>query len=136
MHLVIPTHVCLFWVVCHSSRTFPPKEFERESQNRHPPSPHRQITPFLTFDPWPTVPILAGTGWWNLSLMRASLLCESIAYLAFTRLLLPMGFSGIAVCSAICLTFCGVVELLGLYSSHFVSSLGWVLLGCGPLWVN
>ena len=68
--------------------------------------------------------------------MSASLPCESIDYLVFTCLLLSMGLSGIAVCSAICLTFFGVVELLGLYSSHLVSSLGWVLLGCGPLWVN
>ena len=25
MHLVIPTHHSLFWVICHPSRTFPPK---------------------------------------------------------------------------------------------------------------
>ena len=30
MHLVILTHVYLFWVKCHPSRTFPPKELERE----------------------------------------------------------------------------------------------------------
>ena len=28
MHLVIPTHLSLFWVVCHPSKTFPLKEFE------------------------------------------------------------------------------------------------------------
>ena len=65
--------------------------------------------------------------------MRARLPCEFIACLVFTRLLLPMGFSSIATCSAACLTFCGMGESLGLHSPHLVSSLGWVLLGCGPL---
>ena len=51
MHLVIPAPLCLFLVVCHPSRTFPPKELERELQNRLPPSPHYQTTPSLTSDP-------------------------------------------------------------------------------------
>ena len=29
-HLVIPAHVCLFWVICHPSRTFPLQELEWE----------------------------------------------------------------------------------------------------------
>ena len=65
--------------------------------------------------------------------MRTPLQYESIACLVFTHLLLPVGLSGIALCSATCLTFCGVGESLGFHSSHLVSSLGWVLLGCGPL---
>ena len=60
MHLVISAHLYLFWVVCHPSWTFPPKELEREPQNRVPPSPHRQTTPSLTFDAWPTASVLAG----------------------------------------------------------------------------
>ena len=60
MHLVIPAPLCLFLVVCHPSRTFPPKELERELQNRLPPSPHRQTTPSLTSDPWPTSLVLVG----------------------------------------------------------------------------
>ena len=60
MHLVIPTHFCLFWVACHPSRTFPPKELEREPQNRLPPSLHHQTIPSLTSDPWATAPVLAG----------------------------------------------------------------------------
>ena len=40
IHLVIPVHLSLFWVVCHFSKTFPPKEFEQEPQNKLPPSPH------------------------------------------------------------------------------------------------
>ena len=63
MHLVIPAHLCLFWVVCHPSRTFPPKELKREPQNRLSTSPHRQTIPSLTSDPWPTPPILAGYKW-------------------------------------------------------------------------
>ena len=65
--------------------------------------------------------------------MRAPLPCEFIVCLVFTRLLLPVSLFGIAVCSAACLTFYGMGESLGLYSSHLVSSLLWVLLGCGPL---
>ena len=60
MHLVILAHLSIFWVICHSSRTFPPKELEREPQNRLSPSPHRQTIHFLTSDSWPTTPILAG----------------------------------------------------------------------------
>ena len=29
MHLVVPTHPYFFWVACHPSRTFPPKEPEK-----------------------------------------------------------------------------------------------------------
>ena len=58
--------------------------------------------------------------------MRAPLLCESIACLVLMCLLL-------LACFAACLTFCGMGESLGLHSLHLISSLGWVLLGCGPL---
>ena len=63
--------------------------------------------------------------------MCAPLPCESITCLVFTRLLLPVDLSGIAVCSAACLTFCGVGESLSLYSLHLVSSLG---LGIAWMW--
>ena len=68
-----------------------------------------------------------------MGLVHAPLLYESFACLAFTRLLLPVGLSGIVACSTACLTFCGMGESLGLHSSHLISSLGWVLLGCRPL---
>ena len=63
--------------------------------------------------------------------MHALLLCESITCLVLMRLLLPVGLSGLVACSTACLTFCGVGESLDLHSLHLVSSLGWVLLGCG-----
>ena len=63
--------------------------------------------------------------------MRALLLCESIACLVLMRLLLHLGLSGLVACSTACLTFCGVGESLDLHSLYLVSSLGWVLLGCG-----
>ena len=63
MHLVIPAHLFLFSVIYHPSRTFPPKEPEQESQNRLLPSPHRQTIPFLTSDPQPIAPVLAGYKW-------------------------------------------------------------------------
>ena len=63
MHLVILTHLSLFWVVCPPSRTYPPKEFEQESQNRLSLSPHRQTILSLASYPWPTILVLA---WYKL----------------------------------------------------------------------
>ena len=57
MHLVVPTHPCSFWVACHPSRTFPPKEPEQKPHNRFFPFPHRQTMPS---DPWPTTSYI---GW-------------------------------------------------------------------------
>ena len=68
-----------------------------------------------------------------MSLVCASLPYESIACLVFMHLLLLVGFSGLTACSTACLTFCGMGESLDLHSSNPVSSLGWVLLGCGLL---
>ena len=50
--------------------------------------------------------------------MRAPLQYESIACLVFTHLLLPVGLSGIALCSAACLSFCGVGESLEIGRAH------------------
>ena len=64
MHLVILTHHCFFWAICHLSRTFPPKELEQEPQNRFFPLPIARPYPLtsyllpLTHDPPP--PVLAG----------------------------------------------------------------------------
>ena len=63
MHLVIPTHLSLLRVVCHLTRTFPPKKLEREPKNRLSPSPHRQTIPSLTFDLWPTTHVSVGYKW-------------------------------------------------------------------------
>ena len=63
MHLVILAFFSLFLVVCHPSRTFPPKKLEREPQNRLSPSPHHQTIPSLTSDLWPTTSVLAGYKW-------------------------------------------------------------------------
>ena len=60
MHLVILTHLSLFWVIHHPSRTFPPKDFEREPQNRLSHSSHRQTKPSLSSDPWLTTFVMAG----------------------------------------------------------------------------
>ena len=59
MHLVILAHIFFFWVICHPSKTFPPKKLERESQNRFPHSPYCQIISSLTSDPQSIAPILA-----------------------------------------------------------------------------
>ena len=73
MHLVIPAHVCIFWVVCHSSTIFPLKELKWEPQNRIPLLP--------TTKPHPLLPLTYGspslywlsTSRWCLSLVRAPL---------------------------------------------------------------
>ena len=57
MHLVVPTHPYFFWVACHPSRTFPPKEHEQDPQNRFFFFPTARPCP-LTHDP--LLPILAG----------------------------------------------------------------------------
>ena len=120
----------LFWVVCHPSRTFPPKKLERELQNRLSPSPHRQTIPFLTSDLWPTTSVLAGYKWVVLK-----------PYVCFTS----MCVNGLSAVHAFAMTwglvymFCysfltsyGVDESLGFHSLCLTSFLGWVLLGCGP----
>ena len=60
MHLVVPTHLSLFWVVCHPNGTSLPKEFECEPLNRLLLSPLYQTIPSLTSNPWPITSILAG----------------------------------------------------------------------------
>ena len=100
MHLEILTHLSLFWMVCHPSRIFPPKEFEREPQNRLSHFPHRQTKPSLTSDPWPPLLYWLGTSWWCLNLVCAPLPCVSIACLLLMRLSwLEDSFMHSATCS-------------------------------------
>ena len=86
MHLVVLTHFSLFWVVCHPSRTFPPKEFEQEPLNRLPvlPTLRSYLLLPLTHDP----PLLywLGIGWRCLGLVRAPFSCVSKACLLLMRL--------------------------------------------------
>lgn len=53
MHLIVPTHPYFFLAVCYPNRIFPPKELERQSQNRLFPLPTTRSYPllFLTHDP-------------------------------------------------------------------------------------
>ena len=60
MHLVVPTHPYFFWVTCHPSRTFPPKEPEQEPQDRFFSSPHCQIMPSYLWPMTSPCPVLAG----------------------------------------------------------------------------
>ena len=59
IHLVVPTHPCFFWVVCHPSRTFPPKEPKQECQNRFSHFPTTKPCPLLPLTHDPPLPILA-----------------------------------------------------------------------------
>ena len=86
MHLVVLIHPSLFWVVCHLSRTFPPKEFERELQNRFPLLPTTKPYPHLPLTHNPPLLYWLGTGWWCLGLARAPLLCMSKTYLLLMHL--------------------------------------------------
>ena len=59
VHLVVPTHSCFFWVVCHPNRTFPQKSLSRNPRIGFPLSPSSDHTLLpLTYDPPP--PVLAG----------------------------------------------------------------------------
>ena len=63
MHRTIPPQTCLFWVVYHPSRTYLPKGFGYEPQNRpFPLAPPPNHTPFTSYL-WPMAlprPILVG----------------------------------------------------------------------------
>ena len=85
MHLVIPTHLYFFWMLCHLSRTFLPKEPKQEPQkslSKNPkigfplsPLPDHAIS-YL----WPMAHYFLywlSTGWWYLGLACAPLLCMS-----------------------------------------------------------
>ena len=86
LHLVVPTHPCFFWVACHSSRTFPPKEPEQEPQNRFffslptaRPYPLTHDLPIafstrysvcaLSLSLSLSLPLMAGTWWFQLILV-------------------------------------------------------------------
>ena len=63
VHPMVPPQICLFWVVCHPSRTYLPKGLWAEATNRpfplSPPPNHSPFTSYL----WPMAPpypILAG----------------------------------------------------------------------------
>ena len=49
MHLVVPTHLSFFWVVCHPSKTSPVKESEREPQSK--------LSLLPTTRPYPLLPL-------------------------------------------------------------------------------
>ena len=129
MHLVVPTHPSLFWVVCHPSRTFPPKEFEREPQNRPSLLPHHQTIQFFTFDLWPTTPVLAR---YRLVVPRPCVYSTSVyiqslsvahAFAMDWRLAYSFYYSF--------LTSYGVNCFLTLPSSWLAPSKGWALLDRG-----
>ena len=70
-----------FWVVCHPSKTLPPKEPWQKPQNRSSPLPTTKPCSF-TSDPWPhCVLYWLGTGWWDLGLACAFLPYVSKIYL-------------------------------------------------------
>ena len=145
MHLVVPTHLSLFWVICHPNKTLPPKELKQKPLNRLPPSPHHWTIPFLTSDLWPTAPVLTRYKWGmpipcacstficvhGLSVVHALPWPEGLSVVH--ALPWPRGLSDLryTFCYSF-LTFCGLDESLDFHSLYLASSLGWVLLGHGP----
>ena len=132
MHLVIPIHLSLFWVIYHPSRTSPLKELKRESQNRLPPSPHCQIIPSLTSYPWPTAPVLARYKWVVFEPYACSTPMWIYGLSVVYAFAIACGF--VWSCYAFCclfLTLCGVDESLGLHSLHLVSPLAGFCFGMG-----
>ena len=81
MHLVVLTHPSLFWVVCHPRRTFPPKEFEWEPQNRLSLLTTARLYLLLPLTHDPPLLYWLGIGWWCLGFVCAPLLCMSKACL-------------------------------------------------------
>ena len=129
MHLVIPTHLFLFWVVCHPNRTFPPKEFEWEPQNRLPLVPTAGPYPLLPLAHDPPFLYWLGTCWWCLSLVHAPLPCVSKVCLLFMRLPWPRGSS---MCSAIhSWPLVAWIDFLILHSLWLALFKGWALLDYG-----
>ena len=86
---MIPTHLSFFLLVCHPSRTFPLKDFEREPQNRLPLLPIARPYPFLPLTHGPPLLYWLGTGWCCLSLVRAPLPCVSKVCLLLMRFSWP-----------------------------------------------
>ena len=123
MHLVIPTHLFLFWVVCHLSRTFLPKDFEQ------PPSPHRQTTPSLTSSLWTTTPILAG---YKLVVPEPYAYSTSMCVhvLSIARAFAMTWRLVCTFCNSF-LTYCGVNGSLSLCFLYLTSFLGWPYLIMG-----
>ena len=103
MHLVILAYIFLFWVGCHPSRTFPPKELEWKPQNRlHilPTTRPHSLLP-LTHDPPPLYWL--GIGRWCLSL---------VCVLHFHMSPLLFGHSCVCHCLQVCLTLLQVLPCL------------------------
>ena len=116
-----------------SQQDIPPKELEQESHNRLPLFPHHQTIPSLTSNPCPTALVLARYKW----VVPEPCVCSTPIWVhglfAVYAFAIACGFvwSYCAFCCSF-LTLCGVDEPLGLHSLHFISSLGWVLLGYRP----
>ena len=87
MHLVVSTHLYFFQVVSHPSRTLPPKEFEREPQNRLSFLPTAKPYPLLPLTHDSPILYWLGIGWWCLGLARAPVLFMSKACLLLMHLL-------------------------------------------------
>ena len=137
MHLVIPAHISLFWVVCHPNKTFSSKELEWEPKNQLPLLPTTRPYPLLPLTHGPLRLHWLSTSRGCLSLVHAPLSCESMACLLFMRLPWPGGLSGL--CYMFCcsfLTSCGVNESLGLHSLYLISlfELVWVQAFLPSVW--
>ena len=71
MHLVILAHICLFWVVCHLSRTFPYKSLSGNPKISFPILPTTRSYPLLplTHGPPPRIGWVQVGGAWALCVL-------------------------------------------------------------------
>ena len=128
MYLVVLTHHSFFWVVCHPSRTFPPKKFKQEPQNRLSLLPIARPYPLLSLTHDPPLQYWLGTSWWCLALVRSLLPCMSKACLLLMRL--PWTGGSCAFFRSF-LTSYGVNCFMILHSLSLASSKGRALLDYG-----
>ena len=93
MHLVISTHISLFWVVCYPSKIFPQKSLSENPRIGSPLLPITKPHPLIPLTHGPPFLYWLGTSWWCLSLMRAPFPCVSMACLLLMCFPWPEGLS-------------------------------------------
>ena len=126
MHLVVPTHPCFFWAVCHPNRTFPQKSLSKNPRIGFPfsPPPDHTLLP-LTHDPPP--PVLVG---YRLVKSRPCVCSTSTCVQN-----LPAAF--VVVWRLLCTFCCSFLTSYGMSYSWIPHSLwlvlltGWALFDCG-----
>ena len=129
MHLVVPPYLYFFWVVCHPSRIFPPKESKQEPQNRFFSFPTARPCPLLPLTHDLPFPVLVGY-----RLVMFGPYAYSTSVYVYN---LPVAHVLAVVWRLVCtfyrpsLTFYGVSYFLIAHSLWATPFRGWTFLDCG-----